>query len=176
MLGGSIKKAPPERRITEKLILYWNRIRKNKPFPSFEDIDFEDPEIQDIWDDCFLVKLSGAGDRRNHNYTYIGRNIIGMFAQDYAASSAMSITDDLSARYDKVVETKEPLIKESQFTIQYMHVANTKMPMVDESRFVNLKNAEVKYRQILAPLGPDDGTVKHILGAMKYKIYQQEDV
>jgi len=139
-----------ERRVTDQLLKHWKKLKGKRPYPSLADIHPAD--IKDIWADCFMVEID---DNHRHHYTYLGENICDMLGGDLTGTSVLYLSDNLASKYFGVVEKKKPL--------------------VDESEFINLKNNEVKYRQILLPVGPDKKTVDHVLGAMRYKQDDEED-
>ena len=90
----------------------------------------------------------------DHRYIFVGERVASMYGDDLTGDSVMSLADSLSSKYFEVSKNGEPII--------------------DENHFTNLHNAEVRYRQILLPLGPDDETVSHILGGMRYKLFGKE--
>jgi hypothetical protein len=139
---------PHERRLTEQLVLYWNTLRGHRKYPAVQDIKPED--IQDVWPDCFLVGLRETTEHPEHTYAYIGDNITAMFGGKLATASVLPLADNLASQYYLVMRAQKPLVQETQFT--------------------NLEDAEVKYRQILLPLGPDEFTVDYILGGLRSNI------
>lgn len=134
-----------ERRLTEQLVLYWNSKRKERKYPTREDII--PAEIADIWDDCFIVAIRETTEHPHHSYSYIGNNISKMFGDTLEAASVLPLADNLASQYYLVMRAQKPLIQETSFT--------------------NLQDQEIKYRQILLPLGPDHYTVDYILGGLR---------
>lgn len=131
-----------KRRVTEQLQTYWKKIKGKQAYPSLADIHPSD--IREIWQDCFMVEI---GEDRHH-YTYLGDNICDMFGGDLTGTSVLYLCDSLAQKYFEVVKSKKPVSNEDEFT--------------------NLNNQEIKFRQILLPIG-ENKKVDHILGAMRYK-------
>lgn len=142
-----------ERRITLRLMAYWEFLRGDRPFPKENDIDPE--AIADLWDSCFLVQVRDLTNVLDYNYSYLGKDISeaylgGLQARDPGCHIASPNARSLSHGYDKVLETKQPYIEEGEF--------------------INLSGARVKFRQILFPIGAGD-EVEAIFGGMRFKIY-----
>lgn len=136
---------PRERRLTEQLVLYWNSKRGSRKYPSREDIKQED--IPELWDDCFLVGVKETNEHPEHSYVFIGKNVEGMFGGKLASASALPLADNLASQYYLVMRAQKPLVQETTFT--------------------NLHDQEIKYRQILLPIGPDEFTVDYVLGGLR---------
>jgi hypothetical protein len=141
-----------ERRITLRLIAYWEKLRAQKPMPSEADIDPDD--LQDLWDYCFLIHVKDLG-KPDYNYTYLGKAIqqayLGELADDPEDLLISPNAAKLTASYNRVIESK--------------------LPVVEEGEFNNLHNDVVKYRQCMLPLG-ENGTVDAIFGGMRFKVFQ----
>ena len=139
-----------ERRITLRLLGYWEKLRGVRTMPMAGDIDPDD--IQDLWDNCLLVKVSGA-DKADYEYTYLGSAIADAYrtgSDNVDDGKPELATSSLSAGYRKVVETCKPLL--------------------DEGEFYNPNNHLVKYRLCLLPLGEGE-KVQAIFGGIRFKIY-----
>ncbi|MFW0776470.1 MAG: PAS domain-containing protein [Rickettsiales bacterium] len=140
-----------ERRLTVRLLAYWERLRRGKVMPTEEDIDPDD--IEDLWENCFLVHVTDI-DKPDYNYTYLGKAIDEAYRGHLSESEASGMVCPqakwLKEHYLKIVETRKPIVEEGEFT--------------------NLNNKIVKFRQCLLPLGTGD-EVKAIFGGMRYKIY-----
>mgnify|MGYP000551252641 CR=1 FL=1 len=140
-----------ERRITLRLIAYWERLRGDRTMPTEADIDPSD--LQDLWGYCFLIHVKDI-DKPDYNYTYLGMEIEkayqGELTDDDIGAVASPNASKLAGSYARVIETRKPLI--------------------DEGEFVNLRNETVKYRQCLLPLG-EDNKVDAIFGGMRFKIF-----
>jgi len=141
-----------KRRITELLLGYWNIIRAGRLFPDHTDVNSED--ISDIWDNCFVVKISRDKVTTDYVYIHTGATLEKAYGHDLTIDD----TPPLASPYvDHLVN-------------KYEEVCKNKTPLIEEDSFVNAHGKTVYYRQILLPLGPNDDEVSHILGGMRYKI------
>ena len=139
-----------ERRITLRLLGYWEKLRGMRAMPTVTDVVADD--IQDLWDNCLLVQVSDA-DTSDYQYTYLGSAISDAYrtgSEDGEGGQPALATASLAAGYRKVVETGKPLL--------------------DEGEFYNPNNHLVKYRLCLLPLGEGE-RVQAIFGGMRFKIY-----
>ncbi len=140
-----------ERRITVRMLAYWEKLKRGAAMPREQDIDPD--AIQDLWDYCFLIQVKDIG-KAGYHYTYLGEEI----KKAYQGGFSEADTDGLvSPNVDRLADC-------------YMEIMHTKTPMVDEGEFKNASGDIVKYRQCLLPLG-DSGEVTAIFGGMRYKIY-----
>jgi hypothetical protein len=140
-----------ERRITLRLLAYWEKLRKDRDMPHEDDINPDD--IEDLWDRCFLVHVQDL-DKTDYNYTYLGQAIIDAYrhglSKDDPTGMASPNANDLAHGYAKVLKTKKPLLEEGEF--------------------LNLHQEVVKYRQCLLPLG-ENGKIEAVFGGMHFKIF-----
>ena len=141
-----------ERRITEIMLGYWNIIKGSRRFPSEEDMNSAD--ISDVWDNCFLIRVSEqeGEEKRRYDFNYLGSALEGIYGTTADISPlAPAFSDRLNTRCDEVM--------------------NTASPVIEDDAFVNDGGQTVRYRQILLPLGPEGNNISHVLGGMRYKIY-----
>ena len=138
-----------ERRITLRMLSYWEKLRQDRLMPAVADVKPED--LQDLWDSCFLIPLMG---RVNPDYerAYIGKAILEAYRTGLAEGDDYHIiSPDISGfvrGHQKLFEVSKPLLEEGEFTSGVLGV--------------------VKYRQCLLPLG-ENGRVDAILGGMSFK-------
>lgn len=142
-----------ERRMTMRLLRYWERIKGDRLFPSENDIDPDDPEIIDLWDGCFVIQVRDIYINQDYNYTYLGPAII----EAYRAG----ISND----------AEQPIISPNANKLeQHFHeVLKTNAPILQDGEFKNLKNITIKYRQCLLPIGEND-RILAIFGGMSFKL------
>lgn len=140
-----------ERRITLRLMAYWEKLRKDRPMPVEDDINPDD--LEGLWDYCFLIHVKDL-EKQDYNYTYLGLALQeayeGNVASDGGDSLASLNASKLAGSFGKVIELG--------------------LPVLDEGQFINLHNDKVLYRQCLLPLG-ENGQVDAIFGGMRFKIY-----
>lgn len=142
-----------ERRMTMRLLRYWERIKGDRLFPSENDIDPDDPDIVDVWDGCFVIQVRDIFNHQDYNYTYLGPAIIQAYKAGISNDSEQPIVspnaNKLQQHFHKVLETRAPIMQDGEFR--------------------NLKNTTIKYRQCLLPLGHGN-TIDAIFGGMSFKL------
>lgn len=140
-----------ERRITVRLLAYWEKLRRGRTMPAEQDIDPE--HIQDLWDNCFLIHIRDLG-KEGYQYTYLGDEIKKAYQGDIASDDTSGMVSPNSRRLKAC----------------YSEIVRTSKPLVDEGEFKNLHGDIIKYRQCLLPLG-EGGQVAAIFGGMRYRKY-----
>jgi len=140
-----------ERRITLRMLSYWEKMRRGRLMPAERDIDPD--EISDLWDSCFLIHVKDL-DKPDYNYTYLGPKIVAAYEHGLSDDETHGLLSPnagkLVANYERVIQTSKPLIEEGEFT--------------------NMHQETVRFRQCLLPLG-ENGQVDAILGGMHFKIF-----
>ena len=144
--------AAVERRLTLRLMAYWEKMRGERTMPTENDVN-PDGDIIDMWDDCFLIHTADI-DMQDYNFVYLGANIQMILTG--------GIGDDPSRAW-KSLNVK-------RLAPAFQQVIDSKAPVIDEGETLNDANQLVKYRQCLLPLGEDD-KVLAIFGGMRCKIY-----
>lgn len=139
-----------ERRISNRLISYWNEIRNDSLLPKESDVD--PSALQDVWDNCFLIKVQTDNSHSNFVFEFLGKNLIDAYGQDitgqqFSSSLARGNRNVLSA---------------------VMEVMRTHQPVVHEMEYDNEIGDLVKYRMCLLPLTGSDGYMQYILGGMRW--------
>ena len=142
-----------ERRITLRLLAYWEKLRRDKIMPSEEELDPDD--LQELWDYCFLIHTKDLS-KEDYNYTYIGKELQKAYHGELTKADCLDLSS-LNAR---------------KLSGNYETVINSKTPLIDEGEFVNMHNDLVKYRECLLPLGCD-GKVDAIFGGMRFKLFKR---
>lgn len=142
--------SPAERRLTVRLLSYWERLRNGRLMPIEADIDPE--QLADLWDYCFLIHTKDLG-KEDYNFTYLGDAIIKAYHGGLSAAECNGL-----------------LAPNAQTLAQgYQQVLNTHLPLVEEGEFHDPIGQIVKYRQCLLPLGEQDA-VTAIFGGMRFKV------
>ena len=137
-----------ERRITIRLLSYWERQRGARLMPSEKDISAAD--IADLWANCFIARVKEGGGP-DYRFSYLGSAIRDLYEEgmDPAETRNHNFPDinAVAAEYAKVIESGKPLVTEGEMTNPHGDV--------------------FKYRQVLLPLGT--GTkVEGIFGGMRF--------
>lgn len=141
-----------ERRITLRLLAYWERLRDGRAMPGENDINPDD--IQDLWDHCFLVAVKDIG-KPDYSYTYLGTAILQAYRDGLSEEDAGGALS----------------LNAAKLTDSFLKVAQTARPLLEEGEFRNFSGKVVRYRQCLLPLG-QDGVVDAIFGGMRYKLFE----
>jgi hypothetical protein len=139
-----------ERRLSLRLLRYWNERRGARPMPTEQDID---PEVLgDDWGYCFLLQSRDVSNIQDYNFTYLGQKILrAYFDTSIDAHNQFMVGPNafrLSGYFDRVISSRAPVI--------------------DEGTFHTLHGRQILYRQVLLPLGAED-RVEAIFGGMNYK-------
>ncbi len=139
-----------ERRITLRLVAYWERIRGARDMPVEDDIDPD--AIPELWEDCFLLHTQDLK-QEGYNYIYLGEHVAQLYAEGLSAGDCEGVehfnTARLGGSFQKVIDTRKPVIEEGSMR--------------------NALGRTVLYRQCLLPLGSGGG-VEAILGGIRYKL------
>ena len=143
-----------ERRVSEMLMGYWNKLRGDRPVPEERELDLE--EVDEFWDSCFMIELTYRGSERDYKYSYIGPSVKDAHGDDLTGKE---VYNHLIAPYTEMLISKFEVVVEDL------------QPVQDESEFVNLRGELVRYRQCLVPLGGVDGQIGFIMGSMMWKKY-----
>jgi len=144
--------SPMERRLTLRLLTYWDDLRGDRPMPRENEID---PEvIADLWDNCFLIQVRDIV-KSDYNYTYLGSAIRDAYTGGFAGEREPT-----------------PLVSPnaSKLEMHYAKVIATCKPVLEEGEFPNLSGDIVKFRQCMLPLGSGN-EVESIFGGMRFKIF-----
>jgi hypothetical protein len=137
-----------ERRITLRLLSYWEKKRAGRKMPS-ED-DFDPADIADLWENCFMAHTKDLG-KSGYNFTYLGKAIEDLYheglAFDDAEAHSFPDINVLAKGYKDVIAKGEPLVTEGEITTPHGDV--------------------FKFRQALLPLG-EGSQVKAVFGGMRF--------
>lgn len=141
-----------ERRLTVRLMRYWNECRGIRPMPEENDID---PDVLgDDWDYCLLLQVRDVANVQDYNFTYLGSAI----ARAYS---------------DAALDDHNPVLvgpNASCLSHHFGRVIELQAPLVDSGETRTLHGSRLLYRQILMPLGDENNGVVAVFGAMNYKI------
>jgi len=140
-----------DKRLTKRLQVYWDSLRKDSPLPKFE--RFNGSALADVIGNCcwWSAEISTNSLDKKHRYTflYMGSSIKEAVGKDMTGEILSSKIANFPAT--KIV-TKMDLVMEQ------------KIPMEDEGQFINDKHKIVKYRSCLLPFGNEDRVTNVLLG------------
>jgi hypothetical protein len=141
-----------ERRLSLRLLRYWDEKRGARAMPIESDID---PDVLgDDWEYCFLLQARDVATIADYNFTYLGDKI-------------------LRAYFDTSIDAHNPhMIGPNAFRLSryFNRVIETQAPVMDEGAFETLQGRQILYRQVLLPLGAVDKDIDAIFGGMNYKL------
>ena len=141
-----------DRRLTTRLIKYWERLRKDEALPPFN--RFNSGAIQDIWDTCFHVSVQ-PGSQMFH-YQYMGPKIVDAYGVNLTGSD---------------ISEKLRHIPGSQFFQKMDNLLEEYTPMENQGQFINEKNKTVKYRSCMVPFGTDEKGVTDVIAGLSWKAF-----
>lgn len=142
-----------ERRITHRLVDYWQQIKGDRVVPSERDVDSH--ELADMWDNCFFVHVRQAeGFGQHYSLGYVGKELSQLYRE--------------GAENEQAYLLPLPLDKISQL---YNEMMLTKLPIVENVEDFVMNGRILKYRLCLLPMGEQNGELQGILGGLRYKIF-----
>lgn len=144
-----------ERRLTHRLVDYWQQIKGDRPFPMVNDIDPD--EIADMWEYCYLIQISKSTDfSREHAYslTFLGRALQSFRQQGDSAHEAAFLMTLPPDKLDTI----------------YTEMLMTRLPIVENVDDFYTPIGVIKYRQAICPIGTEDGQIRGIFGGMRFKV------
>ena len=144
---------PPEaeRRLTYRLLNYWETQRGERTYPALHDI--EGGMIPDIWPWCFV--LDTQRDYPSPYFHYLGEDL-AKYSGIYLSGKddwRMTLLDKASAHLGHTLIAREPILIEDEL-IRY-----------DGRRLI--------FRSIMLPLSQDGEAVSHVLGAANGRVIQE---
>ncbi len=141
-----------ERRLSLRLLRYWQEKCGSRPMPIENDIDPE--QLGEDWEYCFLLQSRDVANIQDYNFTYLGQKI-------------------MNAYFDKAIdEHNQFMVGPNAFRLSnhFSRVLETCGPVLDEGEFQTIHGHRVLYRQVLLPLGVEGKGIEAIFGGMNYKI------
>lgn len=143
-----------EKRLTVRLMDYWNRLRKDAVVPDYT--HFRSGSIDDIWPNCMVLVAEPTGSHQNQfRFTYVGAKLEDVCGKDLSGQVAHQRLQSIVAATKIVRKIDE--------------VYDTKAPVHDEGQFVNKRSKIVKYRAILLPFGTEAAGVTHSVVGMSWR-------
>ena len=140
-----------ERRLTLRLLAYWEKIRAGRIMPLESDIDPED--LTELWPYCFLLHAKDLT-QTDYNFTYLGDAVADAYKGSFGHAQTAA---DLGLNAASITQGAHKVV-------------TTAKPFVEEGEFITLSGEVVKFRQCLLPLG-EGQTVSGIFGGMRFKTF-----
>jgi hypothetical protein len=146
-----------DKRLTKRLMGYWNRLRRDRPLPPWE--KFNSGALEDIWGQCCVwrVEIMAGGRRSNQiTYEYIGTGAQQAMGRDLTGEVFNSRLQRFYGA--RIVERIDEVIQDA-------------IPLSDEGTFVNEMDKVVKYRSCLVPFGTAAGKVTHVVLGLSWRAF-----
>ncbi len=140
-----------ERRITLRLLAYWERLRMGRDIPLRDDIDPE--EISDLWNSCFLIHINDFS-KQDYRFAFIGDEVVQAYRHELSRDEAAAMVSPDVLKLSKYIGA----------------TVASRRPVIDEGETRTSLGQLVRYRQCFLPLGTDS-RVDGVLGGMRYKIF-----
>jgi hypothetical protein len=140
-----------ERRITQRLYLYWESLCRGRAMPEEADID---PDmLGDDWPHCFLLQTRDMEHIEQFNFTYLGGGITAAYASTGIDPNNLFLIGP-NAFY---------------LTPHFMKVIGSRQPLIENGCFFAQDGRKILYRQCLLPIGSKPKKVEAIFGAMLFR-------
>lgn len=134
-----------EQRLTQRLLQYWEMIRKDNPFPEMA--HFNAAALEEIWPYCFKVRADRMA-KLAFTYEYMGKPIAELYGHDLVGKT---VDYSMTQFPGGVIHKKLPEVLEKS-SILY-----------DAGHFVSQDGSLIKYRACLLPFGKAAQGVTHIV-------------
>jgi hypothetical protein len=142
-----------EQRMGERLLSYWNLLRKDEPMPDFS--QFNPSSISDIWQQCVLFTVAPSVDNTNStlNFYQIGDKLSSIYAGDMIGRSFTA---------------GQKHFQGAAIMRHMQQIITNPAPIMDAGQFINEKSKVVKYRSCLLPFGRN-GKVTHVITGLSWR-------
>jgi hypothetical protein len=146
----SLAKDTSERRMTRRVLNYWKALRDGEIYPPLSKFNVE--AIPEFAPHGFLLDIRRDPDAPM--LRYVGSALTEECGKSLAHQPLSSVpADTLLTRVSE----------------HYRRVLEKRAPVGFEAEYVNAAGAEVMYRGIMVPFGPDPETIDHIVGSINSK-------
>jgi hypothetical protein len=140
-----------ERRITQRVYLYWESLCRGRVMPDEADID---PDmLGEDWPHCFLLQTRDIEHIEQFNFTYLGEGITAAYTHAGIDPNNLFLVGPnafcLAPQFSQVIASRQPLVESNHF-------------FADDGR-------KILYRQCLLPIGRKPKKVEAIFGAMLFR-------
>lgn len=145
-----------EKRLTTRLIAYWEQIKGDQPFPSYPQLN--PASLDDIWDNCLALHAQpAAGNARPYVYIHCGQMVAQAIGQDLTGQTMTTNMKFFPGA--KIIKRVDEVTSQSLPT-----------PLLDDGQFVNDAGKVVKYRACLLAFGAN-GVVSHVLIGVSWRAF-----
>ena len=142
-----------EHRLPDRLISYWNIIKKELMIPEFSQLNSS--VIADIWQQCILFTVSPAVENKPFtlNFYQVGDQVRDIYGKDMVGRS---------------FNTAQRCFQGAAIVRRIGETIDNPVPITDSGQFVNERSKIVKYRSCLLPFGRDK-KVSHVLVGLSWR-------
>ncbi|MEQ8369098.1 MAG: PAS domain-containing protein [Alphaproteobacteria bacterium] len=132
-----------ERRLTYRLMTYWQTRAGQRDWPALNDI--EPAAIADLWPHCFVIRRFG-----NNSFPYF--HYLGSALRTYSGIY-------LSGRFDWTQTLLDKAVRD------FRRVFDEGAPLLHEDSLTRFDGGRLLFRSVLLPLSDDGRSVDFVLGA-----------
>jgi hypothetical protein len=135
-----------ERRLTLRLLAYWEKLRAGRPMPT--ESDFKPDDIAEFWESCFLLHTARFNEG-SYCHSHLGSQLAAAGKNEAELLISPQNPDVLSVYTGLLADLK---------------------PVASEGEIRSKTGKLVQFRRCFLPLG-DNGTVTAIVGGMRFKVF-----
>lgn len=143
-----------EHRLTERLLSYWNIIKKEDDVPDFS--RFNPSAVTDMWQDCLLLDVQPKAPGATVQCTFhsIGEHLRGIYGTEMLG---------------KTVTAAQRHFPGAVILRQMQSVVDSAVPLLDEGQFMNQNSKKVKFRSCLLPFKGKDNRITHLVIGLSWR-------
>jgi hypothetical protein len=144
-----------EHRLPDRLINYWNTIRKDAAIPDFG--HFNPSSVADVWQYCVLFTVDPAVENKPFTISFsrVGDKVRDVYGKDMAGK-----TFNTNQRHFQGAA----IVRRMEATIESPAV------LTDTGQFINERSKVVKFRSCLLPFGRE-GNITHVVVGITWREY-----
>lgn len=145
-----------EKRLTTRLIAYWEQIKADQPFPAYQQLN--PAALDDIWDNCLALQAQPlSGNLRPYVYVHCGQTVAQAIGHDLRGQTMTTNMKFFPGA--KIIKRVDEVTSQS-----------LPSPLLDDGQFVNDAGKVVKYRACLLAFGAN-GVVSHVLIGVSWRAF-----
>lgn len=140
-------------RLTDRLVSYWNIIRKESLMPEFA--HFNKSALDDIWQQCILFTIQPTAEYASPmvNFYTVGEKVKSLYTRDMTGQT---------------ITAGQKHFQGAALVKKVADVIAKPEPLFDQGQFVNERSKIVKYRSCMLPFGTNT-KVTHIVVGLSWR-------
>ncbi len=142
-----------EKRLTTRLMKYWELLCKSNAFPEIA--QFNPATVEDLWPYCCRIAVDRRGELA-YKYEYMGKGVSEMNGRDL---TGQALDHRLKQFLGGTIFTK------------LGEVLAGHTPLEHEGHLINQLGGMVKYRACFLPFGTEAKEVTHIIVGISYRVF-----